>query len=119
MPLASFLRSGKYFQTSLRRGGERPVLTGHFECELGFLSVPCHPEEQVTITYRCIYCCQCSVDADAGTSPSEDDSTEAKKSLFEPALPTADATSGSDSEQVKVDATDEGTREDSGKLVVT
>jgi len=63
-----------------------------------------------------VCCYQCSADADAGTSPSEDDFSQAKKSLFETAPPTVDTTSGSDSEQAKVDTAGSGTpREDTGK----
>ena len=79
-----------------------------------------HPKEQATFTYCCICCCQFSPDADGGTSPSKDDSSRAKKSLFKETVePSADTTSGSDSEQVKMDAADDGTRDDSGKPVVT
>jgi len=49
-------------------------------------------------------CCQCLPEAEAGTTPpSEDDSlsSHAKKSLFETAQPVM--TSGSDSEQTKMD----------------
>jgi len=56
-------------------------------------------------------------DADeaAVTPPSEDDSSHAKKSLFETTLPTADTTSDSYHERVKQDTADDGVMEENGK----
>ena len=51
------------------------------------------------------------------TSPVEYDVSRAKRSLFETSQPTADTTSGSDTEQVKVSTADDGLHGDNGRPV--
>jgi len=119
--VSNFLSFGKMFRNvTLQSTIATSIVTGQFQGELVFQVFPDHPEEQMTSMYCFVWCYQCSADADAGTSPSEDDSSQAKKSLFETALPTVDTTSGSDSEQAKVDTAGSGTpRDDTGKPAMT
>ena len=62
---------------------------------------------------------QCLADADASTSPAEDDASRAKKALFVSDPSAADTTSASDSVLVKVNTTEDGIHEDTGKCLVT
>ena len=62
---------------------------------------------------------QCLPDTDAVSSPAEDDSCHAKKSLFETSQPTTDTTSGLYSDQAKETVADDGIHEDNGNYLVT